>query len=327
MRSFFGRLNDLVTMIARGLAHVVTLGLQTLGNGIAWFSIGYPKLSGGLFIVVMLALCYQTYGIYTDWQRTLESEQPSEFTLIPSAHFGKSGCDSECQAVIRASRSLLTPIEANETRYVLMRLQQEYSAPLWQNRIITCLAHWDDFEWAHRYTLYPTAFIAGKAYVEGAGCKFAKSFDGGYGPLQVTHPTRRQIQDVANMLHVKESEVAWKTNYRHNLLLGLVMFSYAENEFSSRGPGILAYNTGAGGVRKHMRKAGLTIFTKREISNFRGTIPEQLKSGACPKIYVDRVLAGAVLMDRAHRKLPTVGIASLTLADIPGANPKTDSLP
>ena len=236
------------------------------------------------------------------------------------------GCDSDCQNRIHLSRTKVAPIEANEVRYVLKIVQDEYSANLWQARLKTCLDKWEYFERAQRVTMYPAGLLAGKAYVEGAGCRFLRSGDGGYGPMQITSPTARHVKDVATMLGLKASNVKWKEDYWHNVLLGAVMLSDFENEFESRGVGIFAYNSGPGATRKYMRKANIKDFTGRTISDFRGAIPTGFSDGARPRIYLDRVLAGAVLVQRAKNGQPTTGIKRLELHDIPGAVPVQDNV-
>jgi hypothetical protein len=74
-----------------------------------------------------------------------------------------------------------------------------------------------------------------------------------------------------------------------------------------------------------MQRAGIKApYTGHQISDFRGAIPDSLNKGARPKIYVDRVLASAVMVDRAHRGLPLVQLDTLDLQDIPGYDPSRD---
>lgn len=269
--------------------------------------------------VVLLGLFISGCATCSDKQYSPVLEQ------ISGEHFSNAGCDTKCQTTINAVRSRYVGVEQNEVRYVLTRIQREYSGADWQAKLQTCLDRWTEFQTAENYTLYPAALLAGQAYIESRGCQMLRSTDGGYGPMQITSPETRHIHTVATMLHISETEVSWKTNYLHNVLLGAVMLSAYEDMFESRGVGIIAYNSGPGATRRYMRKAGISEFSRHVLSDFRGTVPEGFSDGARPKIYVDRVLAGAVLIERAKQRLPTTHIETLSLEDIPGAQPSRNS--
>lgn len=250
-------------------------------------------------------------------------------------------CNEECIAKIRASRTQIKAIEENEVRYVLDRYNDEYvSSSTWRTRAQSCLDHWDVFEEAERRTLYPAELLAGKAFVEALGCKFiaATNGDGGIGPMQITNISNAHKKAAARALGLSVGELRYKENsptgYLHNVILGAIVLSDYEHKMKSRGVGILAYNTGMGGAtlgtmgaRGFMRRANIKRpYEGRTISEFRGAIPDSLNGGARPRIYVDRILAGAVIVDRAKRGLPLVKLSDgeLQLEDIPGWNPACD---
>lgn len=241
--------------------------------------------------------------------------------------FSNTGCNPHCRNLISTQRAKIVGIEQNEIRYVLARVQGEYASPSWQTNLQGCLVHWSSFQTAERFTLIPAALLAGQAYVESYGCKMMNSSDGGHGPMQITSPDNSHIQAVATMLHIRKDEVRWQDNYLHNVLLGAVMLSAYEDTFLSRGVGVLAYNSGPGAAKKYMRRAGLFEFTGKHLSDFRGTVPEGFNDGARPRIYLDRVLAGAALVWRAKNRQPTTQIKSLGLHDIPGSQPSEDVKP
>ena len=316
------------------------------GRGLWWLRVNYPFWAG-------FALCATLFlgtGV-TQWSKSLLSDWYTQLSAVISS-LGRlagdghtfNGCDAECQTVIKTRRATIVGIEENEVRYVQAELRREYaSSTLWNTtRVQTCVANWGMYVKAQQYTLYPAALLAGKAYVEGAGCTFAHSGDGGYGPMQITTPEAWHENAVGAMLHEPRSWVkdAWhgkltgesgpSWSYWTNVLVGAVMLSGYEEQFNSRGVGIFAYNSGPGAAKKYMREGNLAGYGDHQISDFRGALPESFRDGSRPRIYVDRILAGAVMVDRAHRGLQVTDgswIDQLTLADIPGADPRKDSMP
>lgn len=249
-------------------------------------------------------------------------------------------CSAKCVEKIRASRARIVGIEPNEVRYVRERYNDEYvNSATWRERAKNCVKHWDAFEEAEKRTLYPAELLAGKAFVEALGCQFirATNGDGGIGPMQITRVPPEYLDMAAQNFGIPRSALRYKEDsevgYRHNVVLGAITLSEYEILLESRGPGILAYNTGPGhprtgkaGARGYMRVAGLDGSKGHTISDFRGAIPDMTPSKARPRIYVDRILAGAVMVDRARRDLPLVplGPGDLTLEDIPGNDPRRD---
>mgnify|MGYP003978778879 CR=1 FL=1 len=252
----------------------------------------------------------------------------------PDIFIGVEGpCPPACQGVIHESRSGLRGIEQNEVRYVLKQYNEHFATSSgWQKKAQSCYdEHWEDFEVAQRYTMYPAALIAGKALYEGDGCKFVNSYngDGGVGPMQITHPDDRHIAAVGTMLGTNSAGVKWRESYLHNVLLGTVMLSDFEDMFQSRGVGILAYNRGPGNVKKDMWRSNLIPKgqeRRRVISDFRGAIPDGAGKGGKPKIYLDRVLAASLMMQRVADGKDLEPIDDLDLDDIPGSDPSQDGI-
>ncbi|MBU4452872.1 lytic transglycosylase domain-containing protein, partial [Patescibacteria group bacterium] len=236
-------------------------------------------------------------------------------------------CGDACVKEIRNSRSKLRGIEKEELRYVLEEYNSYVASETWRQRAQSCHQnYWEHFQKAEEITLYPSELLAGKALIEGAGCKFitATNGDGGIGPMQITHPVSGHINATARLLGTTSDGVQYRSDYLHNVLLGAVMFSDFEDMFGSRGVGILAYNRGPGNVRRDMRRAGLNSYMRRVISDFRGGIPEHAGKGGRPRVYADKVLAGMVMMYRVSHGLPLEPLTKLTLDDIPGADPSQD---
>lgn len=254
-------------------------------------------------------------------------EETADKVMAPTSTTG--ACGAKCQETIRTSRSHLRGIEENEVRYVLVQYNTYVASSGWRTKAQNCYAqHWEAFATAQRYTLYPAELIAGKALIEGDGCRFVNSYngDGGKGPMQITHPDSSHIRATGQMLGTTKEGVRWQSDYLHNVLLGTVMLSDFENMFGSRGVGILAYNRGPGNVRRDMRRGNLDSTKHRVISDFRGSIPERAGIGGKPRVYVDKILAGAVIMSRVAHGKPLVALDSLSLSDIPGADPSQDHL-
>ncbi len=255
--------------------------------------------------------------------------------LVAQMEEGKpsSQCGKECVAKIQASRKNIVGIEPNELKYVNQQLKGEYSVPVWSARARSCLKHWPQFAKASELTLYPAELLAGKAFVEALGCQFIKATngDGGVGPMQITTPDSTDIKDLGRMLGVstadakKRYRVNSEDGYNANVLLGAIMLSRAENTFQSRGVGMLAYNRGAGNVKKDMRRGKLSSpYLRHHLSDFRGAVPTKAGKGGRPQIYVDRILAGAVMIDRAHRGLAILTSPIRSIQEIPGYNPAQD---
>jgi hypothetical protein len=350
LAGFFGLMGGIFEFLLFKIAWPLLRGAWGLWSR---FWIAYPHVSG-FVLCLMLGIGVmgipRAAGVGGDLIVWIQSFTPS----VPGGLIGglggdyavDNGCNANCQAKIATRRAAIVGIEANELEYVKTRLREEYAKPenaVWHTkRIATCMENWPFYERAQEYTMIPASLLAGKAYVEGIGCQFvnATNGDGGKGPMQITTPENWHEDAVGAMLHENRSWVrkGWKGrlsdpnwNYFVNVLVGAVMLSGYEEQFNSRGVGIFAYNSGPGATRRYMRLAGVQEgqFGNQIISNFRGTIPAGFNDGARPQIYLDRILAGAVMVDRAHRGLPVMDgpwIDQLTLADIPGADPRKDSV-
>lgn len=282
----------------------------------------FGNIWGAIFCALMVMGFTMVYG-------PVESPIPEEPGVgdVEREPGNPGVCGKNCIKAIRESRAKLRGIEENEVQYVLKEYNTFVSSKTWRERAESCHKnYWQHFQKAEEMTLYPAEFISGKALIEGAGCRniSARNGDGGIGPMQITHPSSSHIVAVGRMLGVSKAKVDYRHDYLTNVLLGTVMFSDFENQFGSRGVGLLAYNRGPGNVRKDMRRGGLTNFKQRTLSDFRGGIPEKAGKGGRPRVYADKVLAGMVMMDRVARDLPLKPLGKLTLDDIPGADPADD---
>ena len=286
---------------------------------------------GGLWGIILCTLVFVGYQIWPSGEQSASMveiiEETADQVVAPTSTTG--ACGTKCQETIRESRSRLRGIEENEVRYVLKQYNAYVASAIWRTKAQNCYEqYWEHFAAAQRYTMYPAELIAGKALIEGDGCRFvdARNGDGGKGPMQITHPDDRHIRATGIMLGTSYEGVRWKSDYRHNVLLGTVMLSDFEDMFGSRGVGILAYNRGPGNVRKDMRRASITSDKRRVISDFRGGIPERAGRGGKPRIYVDKILAGAVIMSRLAQGKGLVPLETMNLGDIPGSDPSKDHL-
>jgi len=284
---------------------------------------------GGLWGIILSALLFVGWQLWPDGEQSASMveiiEETAEEVIASTSTTG--ACGSKCQETIRASRAQLRGIEENEVSYVLTQYNAYVANPGWRTKATNCYAkYWEHFATAQRYTMYPAELIAGKALIEGDGCRFvdARNGDGGKGPMQITHPDDRHIRATGQMVGTSYEGVRWKSDYLHNVLLGTVMLSDFEDMFGSRGVGILAYNRGPGNVRRDMRKANITSYKRRVLSDFRGGIPYSAGRGGKPRIYVDKILAGAVIMSRLAQGKSLVPLETLSLGDIPGSDPSKD---
>lgn len=226
---------------------------------------------------------------------------------------------------IRTARAKIRPMRPS----LLQKVTEEYNLsiarndwPVWAER---CLEYREVFEEAHELTLYPTALIAGIAMHESAGCSMSASdWAGGRGFMQLTHiEERRHVDPIATMLGLKRDEVHYHTEPLHNVLVGIAVLDDYERRLGSRPHGLLAYNMGVGGVRKAARKAGWRSGLFPEIVTMKPHLryDEKMK----PRVYVQRILASIIMMDRALTGVPIERQQTrFALDDIPGWNPAYD---
>lgn len=328
--------------------------------GLAWMA---TLLAATAVVVGFTTLCcfggaelISAYTAGTNQEQALEEElaEPEEIEepveiLVSAppeviAAITPGPCGEACREEIRASRSDYAPIERNEARYVLEQYNTMVRSSAWRDWTALCVERMRQFDRAELYTLYPAELLAGKALIEGMGCRYitARNGDGGVGPAQITKPSTSDFQKVARMLRITTQDVregncfhvegrarstcaaaSTEDDYFINVLTGAVMLSENEIALRSRGVALLAYNHGRGNATKAIDKVG-GRHTRRQISEFRGAIPCFSAGHGCPKNYVDRVLAGAVMVDRLNRGLPLTPLESLRLEDIPGWNPADD---
>ena len=275
-----------------------------------------------------MAVGFLIVGAYTMFCGPVENPlQDVEMIATCDIEDGPESCDEDGPEVPQV-RSLVRGIEPNETQYVLKQYNAYVKGNTWHSWTTDCTTeYWHYFVEAEQLTRYPAELIAGISLIEAEGCKFisARNGDGGTGPMQITgYPGSGVIKRSAKILKIPESQVDYKTNYLHNVVVGTVILANYESQLQSRGPGLLAYNRGPGNVRKDMRRAKLTSFKRRVLSDFRGAIPYSAGRGGKPRIYADKVLAGMVMIDRERKGLPLSQLTEIELENIPGSDPSQD---
>ena len=251
----------------------------------------------------------------------------------------ESGCDDACREKIKAARAIIRPVGEDIVPYVLA----EYNAYVsktgspWQARAKHCASTYaQEFQETEKLTLYPESLVGGIALHESAGCN-PKASDraGGKGLMQLTNISRaRHVAPIAKMLHKGINDVAYKTDILENMLVGMMVFDDYERRLKepgfagSRAHGMLGYNEGVGGVRRDMRQMGWQsgqVMPSVGAMIAKGVLRSDRKMK--PREYVPRVLACALMYDRAKRGLPIGPLASLNYRDIPGVDPRHDGGP
>ncbi len=306
-----------------------------------------------LALTLLVCLCAETMSSCAGGEGGDAEEDNALAEIIGesvSAPVASGPCNARCREAVRRERQRITPIEENEASYVLREYNVLVRSSVWRDRAKRCAEIMPVFETAQSYSLHPAPFIAGISLVESEGCRFltAHNGDGGVGPMQITSKDLQSFAVVGGWLGMTTEEVT-RANCHHvrgearrrcareadqrqflvNVLTGSVMLDAGERSLQSRGPALIAYNRGGGNVRKDMGKVLDDDASRRHrtISEFRGAIPCPGNGWGCARKYADKVLAGAVLVDRAHRGLPLVELESLRREDIPGWNPALDDLP
>lgn len=251
-------------------------------------------------------------------RRPAIGEGTQEVHVSEMAHF----------APIRAARSEIAPLTPDIVEPVREMYNKEFETrKKWSKN---CLEEAANFDRVERKTLYPRALLLGKALHESMGCRMisATNGDGGQGYAQVTTPTAKQKRSAAAMVGLENvQDLDWKSKPDHHLALATVMFDDCERTFGRRDLGLLCYNMGAGGVRKIARKVGWN--KSKPYPSLPKLLPHiwsKPKKGWLPNIYVQRVLAGAVMMEKLRKGEPLrkLNKGELTLKDIPGWNPAAD---
>lgn len=258
----------------------------------------------------------------------------------------QQACGPNCLRELRDSRSTRTALEAEQVEYVRKAYNELIFWQAWRINAKRCVDRLPAYERAEVFTHFPAELMAGKSLIESSGCRYitARNGDGGVGPMQITHPSPKVFRQVALMTGMTESEVmeancfhvegearavcarsASERDFFVNVLTGTVMYDSFEARMESRGAGFVAYNHGPGNTRRAIRTVGGSL-KGRTISEFREAIPCYGNGRGCPQTYADRILAGAVMVDRVKRGLPLSPLAEgeLQLMDIPGWNPEFD---
>ncbi len=225
---------------------------------------------------------------------------------------------------VKKERSKISPF--NES--LLQKVTEQYNLDLnhrdWAKR---CLEYREVFEQAHELTLYPTAFIAGIAMHESGGCNASASdWAGGRGLMQITStPSKKYRRAVAGLTGIEVNNLDWHQDPLTNVMMGIIFLDDYERRLGSRPHGLLAYNMGVGGVRKTARKAGWRSGPMPEMIQLKPHLRYNRKMK--PRIYVQRILASVVMMDRVmHGQTIEKLERKLEPADVPGWYPDEDNL-
>ncbi len=214
------------------------------------------------------------------------------------------------------------------TEDVLPLVTQQYNTQVkshkqWAKR---CMIDWELFEKASELSGYKPPFIAGFAMHESGGCKMsARDRAGGRGFMQITSkPSANYRARVATMANVPVSELDYKNNPLHNVLMGTVFLADYESRLGSRSHGILAYNMGVGGVKGTVRRMGKSMKHPPSVPEMAPHLKYTRRIK--PRVYLWKVLASVIMMDKASRgkELKKVD-KDFTPDDIPGWDPMDDT--
>ncbi|MFA6131273.1 MAG: transglycosylase SLT domain-containing protein [Patescibacteria group bacterium] len=225
---------------------------------------------------------------------------------------------------IRTARAKISPMEES----LLPKITEQYNLDVGEYgpKAEHCLTYRDEFARLERLTLFPAAYIAGIALHESAGCDMAAmDWAGGVGLMQITTPpSKAEKKDAALILGIDAKELDWKKNVEHNILVGIIRLDWCEREFKSRFHGLLAYNRGAGNVRRDMRNAGWEPDEDYPtILKMKPHIPHTRKMK--PRVYVQKVIATTIMMDHAlHGETIKKVERTFRPSDVPGWEPAED---
>ena len=233
------------------------------------------------------------------------------------------GCISSGENPLQNEASTVSPFTVD----VLPIVTQQYNAEVTGHRMwaTRCLAYWELFQDASNITGYPTEYIAGVAMHESAGCDMnARDRAGGRGFMQITsRPSKTYRQRAADLLQINVKDLDYKQDPFHNLVMGTVFLADYEGQLLSRPHGLLAYNMGVGGVRKTVKHMGRSTKDLPSVVEMAPHLRYNPKMK--PRVYVWKVLASVIMMDRVHRGLPLERVAkNFTTSDIPGWDPNDD---
>lgn len=227
--------------------------------------------------------------------------------------------------IVRTSRGQLDRFHRDILPHVVEEYNQYVDSERWRRGAERCMTFLEQFEEVERLTLYPKEFIAGVALHESDGCRQgASDWAGGRGLMQITNIDRtRHVVPVGQMLNIPTSEVDYRRNTLHNLLVGVMVLDDYERRLGSRPHGMLAYNEGVGGVRRDARETGWS--PGEELPSVTEMRPNLRYSGGMkPRVYVPRVLATVVMMDRRMNGNELTQLDRIRPGDIPGWNPADD---
>ena len=224
------------------------------------------------------------------------------------------------------------------SRTILPSTLKEYNAYVRSGvakKGIRCLKYEKDFIKAAKISGYPKTFLMGIAMHECICDPKSVDWAGGIGLMQIT-PLRqgkhkgkvnpKLIRKVAKTLKIKIKDVDVRRNNFHNIMAGAAELQMYETRLLSRAHGILAYNMGVGGVRRTIRKMGYN-FNKfpRNLPNIKKMMRHlRYDRKMKPRVYVPKVLASVVIIDRIKNKRPLRRLKKLKPQDISGWDPMED---
>ena len=227
-------------------------------------------------------------------------------------------------AEIRQARSHLRPVGEDILPIVTKEYNTRVGKREWVFWAERCAERSDLFEEASELLLYDVAFIAGFAMIESGGCQMGVvGSSGERGMMQIyKRPPRKRLARIAELRGKEVKEVDWKEDPMDNLLAGLLLLGAFEEQLASRPHGILAYNMGAAGEKRAMRKAGWSKAPWPSVATLMPHLRYDRK--AKPRVYVQRVLAAGAIMKRTLGGQVVEKVDSLTRRDIPGFDPADD---
>ncbi len=224
--------------------------------------------------------------------------------------------------IVRAARARIRPMDKDILPFVMEAYNEYVGQARWKKGAKRCHANRAMFKHAEELTLMPTDYVAGIALHESLGCNMgARDWAGGRGFMQLTHINKgRHVAPMLVMLH--RPSLNYNTNPEHNLFVGIMVFDDYERQMGSRSHGLLAYNMGPGGVRKVVKNMGRSTKALPTVAQMRPHLHYGKRQK--PRVYVERVLACAVMMRRLAQGKELTRISSLEPSDIPGFYPKDD---
>lgn len=209
---------------------------------------------------------------------------------------------------------------------ILPGVLREYNRQVKNGRVRlakNCLKFRKEFKRAAKVSGFPMAWIMGKAFHESFCNNKSRDWAGGVGLMQITSkPTKRYRKRLAKMIGISEKGVNYKRYNLHNILMGTLFLADYETRLMSRPHGLLAYNMGVGGVRRILRKMGLSRKDRPSIKKMMPHLRYDKKMK--PRVYVERVLASVLIANRVITGKSLTRLKKLSSKDLPGWDPMQD---